>query len=122
MIVTERGLEYYVILARELDYFDIIPDIEKATRTRVRLDHMDKRKLRLIRMKDTDERLLESDYYLRQKNTWFSDDHYGCFKKITEPVIKLTPEEEALINYVKTHFEVQDEGWFDISRTKFEYW
>lgn len=37
MIDVNRGIVYYIILKKEIDYFDVVPDVEKMSRHRILL-------------------------------------------------------------------------------------
>lgn len=37
MIDVDRGIVYYIILKKEVDYFDVVPDVEKMSRHRILL-------------------------------------------------------------------------------------
>ncbi len=69
MISCVRGFEYYIILDKEYNYFDIIPDLEKLTKHNLSLKN---KILKFIAMRDADDRLLQSNYYLEKKNEWFN--------------------------------------------------
>jgi hypothetical protein len=112
-MLAHRGLEYYIILNKEYDYFDIIPDLEKITRQRLHLE--DRKFLKIIPMEETDDRLVQSDYYLHTPDWFhFSGKH---MRHLTADVIKLTDNEKQLIDSIKNflHNDIHDEGWFDIA-------
>jgi hypothetical protein len=107
---TARGLEYCILLNKKYDYFDIIPDLEKLTRRRLELKNGNI--LKVIPMKDTDERLLKSLYYQVKKNNWLDCSHKCllCF-----PSIEFTQEEETALNKIKEYFnnDYVIRGWYD---------
>ncbi len=71
MIGHFRGIEYYIILGEAISYYEVIPDIEKEAKMRVKL--LDNWKtIRMIKMRGSDERLLKSEYYEKRKETWFN--------------------------------------------------
>ena len=120
MIGHFRGIEYYIILDEAISYYEVIPDIEKEAKMRVKL--LDNGKtIRMIKMRGSDERLLKSEYYEKRKDTWFESDHKRC--KIDENEtqdITLSGSEEKLRDVIMRHpgIKVEEEGWYDVSYCK----
>ena len=87
MICHIRGVEYYIILNGNYDYFDIVHDLEKKYRIRIDLKQ---NKLVLFNMKYFDDRLLKSSYYLDlHKENKFFDNKSRCDKINNNPIVKI---------------------------------
>jgi hypothetical protein len=128
-----RHVNYYIVLKEPIDYFDLVPDIEKETRMRVELKILglemiyDKeqdmsfpkyRKIGiLISCLDPDKkctRLFDSDFYkilVKEKN-WYTQ-KTGTNKIDSD--FQLDSNETKLYNCVKAHIgdNIFDEGWYD---------
>lgn len=113
MISCNRGLEYHIILDKEYDYFDIIPDLEKLTKHHIILE---KNIIKVILTKNTDSRLLKSNYYLERKNNWFDFNLAHCYK-INDSPIQLIDNEKQIINIIEDNLndKITDKGWFDVA-------
>ena len=69
----------------------------------------------IVSTKDSDVRLLNSDYFKNNINTWFTKySEYKC--KIHNDIIKLTPKEEEYLQYVleKNSNSIIDHGFYEI--------
>ena len=76
-------------------------------------------KLIIASTKDTDDRLVQSEYYKKRKDEWFTTFH-GLYDKC-EPIndyidIELTETEKELLNKVinRNPGEIQKHGWYDV--------
>ena len=70
-------------------------------------------------MKQCDDRLLQSQYYLSQKDSFFKNIHtqYQAMK-IDSPVIELEPTEEVLAHLALEKIDpahIDHYGWYDVS-------
>lgn len=90
-IYPDHGLEYHLVLR-------------------------DERHIVVICSKETDDRLVESEYYKSRKGSWFQDLSTRC-KLIEESVdIQLTDAEKAKLDMMmKSHGEnIVSHGWHDV--------
>lgn len=116
MITICHGIEYYIFLNESIDMFDIVPDIMKKHKYIINY-HEHINALCIIRQKQSDDRLLESEYYKSNKDKWFSSSTYKCVK-IEDEIVKLTTIEKDIIHDVLNHDiiknNIKEYGWYDI--------
>ena len=115
-MLQHRGIEFCFIFDKDIDYFDIVPDLEKLTKRRMSLKK--NRELTVIPMKETDQRLVKSEYYKVHEDEWFNSRYHHY--KIGDDVIPLTPEEKNIIGMIdiylmSTDISVASRGWFDVA-------
>lgn len=121
-MMYDRGLEFRLVLSAPPDYFDTVPDLEKATRRRVWLSGDT---VTVLTIKETDGRLLESQYFKDRRGpvgrdadtqvTWW--DYRDRSDRLDHAPIDMTPEEEEFLDQLTSRLDVVDAAWYDIGRT-----
>ena len=113
------GLEYHVVLNKCIDYFDIVPHIEKLARCRLYIEDAGRGKSRLIiaGVYDTHKRVLDSNKYksLGAYN-WMGTD--GIIEDKTP--IDMTDSEKRLLDEVLKYVQPEDvdhHSWYIITRS-----
>ena len=75
--------------------------------------------LRILSQYQTDDRLVESKYYLDRKDTWFSYEGsgYEYIKKINNinPDIELSDIEKNIIEYISNNCKSSYNGWYEVN-------
>lgn len=116
-----RGFEYRIYLRPTIltnGAWEHLQELLKGTNIKYTLSVISNY-LTIVDMKQCDERLVQSQYYLSQKDTFFSGIHkeYQAIK-MDFPVIELQPTEEALANLTLEKIDsvhIDHYGWYDVS-------
>ena len=140
---VDRGFEFLVILNSPIDYFDVVPDLMKATRHHIEYlplpykcniknidgeDHYDyeyKNVLRIYRQITTDARMLNTRYYNEKKEMWLSDPFKDMsIRKVDEADLQdfdFTDKENDIIHIVLRspllRGLIEDVGVYDVKES-----
>jgi hypothetical protein len=114
-----HSIEFYVILNKSLNYFDIIPQLEQLTNRKLYLTN---NKLKIISAQDSISRLHRSNYYLQNKENWDIYKRNECtFKKIPfnelEDILLDETEQEVITKIIENDIiknNIKDIGWYEI--------
>lgn len=120
MLKIDHGVEYVVIFKENIDYYDVIPDLEKMFRRRFNIENG--RRLILIKTSDTYKRVMNSQYYYENEKRWFQCRN-PFFRMLSsnptqEDIISLYGEEEEIVNFVilKYNGKIEKHGWGEVLR------
>jgi hypothetical protein len=110
MTSLEHGVEYCVLLKSGCDYYGVLAEIIAKYKN---IKHGGG-KMIIANTKDTDDRLLVSNYYAGEKNVWFSNfEPKSC--KLDSIDIELNGKEKEMLNHILNGLQEQvvEHGWYE---------
>lgn len=111
MIFLDHGVEYRVYLKPGSDYFDVLAQYIAKYKKNASWGEI----ITIASTKQTDGRLLKSEYYRQRKETWLDGfEPHSC--KLSNIDIKLTDEEKGTLTFIINGLgeQVVDHGWYEV--------
>lgn len=134
-IIYCHGIKYAIVLKDPIDEFAIVPDVMKTLRCKLAYTKIIPREGQgpdqtddsheiwhygFFIASDCNERLLKSEYYSKNKSTWFDNNlHYHVINNDLTADIPLTEPEDKLRSKLMEHPLVKGnilhDGWVEIA-------
>ena len=112
---TLRGFEYIILFKKQIDRYDIVPDIMKECHhtigcRRVKYGNDFEYGIVIISQHKTDDRMVETQYYKNRKDSWFVSNVEEIVKLSDDDIrdFTLNEHEQSIIEKVLSHPNVID--------------
>ena len=121
---TMRGFEYIILLYKEIDRYDIIPDIMKECRHTIgcRRSYGNDFEYGIVvfSQRETDDRMIQTQYYKNREDSWFASNVEKIVKLSDDDVrnFKFNEYEQSIIERVLSHptivGNIKEHGIYDV--------